>query len=100
MGYNCCFPIAMFLEQPWNFNLRLDSTISLIYLGIFPTGVAWLLRFHILKKWVSISGPGSVFNSYIWSYSWIYIFKRNNYFKSFNRSCNCNNWFLFCKAFN
>ena len=44
------FPIAMFLEQPWNFNLRLDSTISLIYLGIFPTGVAWLLRFHILKK--------------------------------------------------
>ena len=44
------FPIAMLLEQPWNFNLRLDSTISLIYLGIFPTGVAWLLRFHILKK--------------------------------------------------
>ena len=44
------FPIAMLLEQPWSFNLRLDSTISLIYLGIFPTGVAWLLRFHILKK--------------------------------------------------
>ena len=44
------FPIAMLFEQPWNFNLRLDSTISLIYLGIFPTGVAWLLRFHILKK--------------------------------------------------
>ena len=28
---------------------RLDSTISLIYLGIFSTGIAWLLRFYILK---------------------------------------------------
>ncbi len=44
------FPITMFIEQPWNLNPRLDSTISLIYLGIFPTGVAWLLRFQILKK--------------------------------------------------
>ncbi len=44
------FPISMVMEQPWNLNPRLDSTISLIYLGIFPTGIAWLLRFHILKK--------------------------------------------------
>jgi len=44
------FPITMLVEQPWNLNPRLDSTISLIYLGIFPTGIAWLLRFHILKK--------------------------------------------------
>ena len=29
---------------------RLDSTISLIYLGIFATGIAWLLRFYILKN--------------------------------------------------
>ena len=28
----------------------LDSTLALIYLGIFPTGIAWLLRFAILKK--------------------------------------------------
>ena len=40
----------MFFEQPWNLSPRLDSTISLIYLGIFPTGIAWLLRFRILKK--------------------------------------------------
>ncbi len=44
------FPITMIIEQPWNFSPRLDSTISLIYLGIFPTGIAWLLRFQILKK--------------------------------------------------
>ena len=43
------FPISMFLEHPWELNPRLDSTIALIYLGIFSTGIAWLLRFYILK---------------------------------------------------
>ena len=44
------FPITMIIEQPWNLSPRLDSTLCLIYLGIFPTGIAWLLRFHILKR--------------------------------------------------
>ncbi len=42
-------PVSMLIEHPWNFSPRLDSTISLIYLGIFSTGIAWLLRFYILK---------------------------------------------------
>jgi len=42
-------PITAFVEQPWNLSPRLDSTLSLIYLGIFSTGIAWLLRFYILK---------------------------------------------------
>jgi len=42
-------PVCLFFEQPWNLKPRLDSTISLIYLGIFSTGIAWLLRFYILK---------------------------------------------------
>ena len=42
-------PITFLLEQPWTLSPRLDSTISLIYLGIFATGIAWLLRFYILK---------------------------------------------------
>ena len=42
-------PVSLFFEQPWNLTPRLDSTISLIYLGIFATGIAWLLRFYILK---------------------------------------------------
>jgi len=42
-------PISLFLEQPWNLAPRLDSTLALIYLGIFSTGIAWLLRFYILK---------------------------------------------------
>ena len=42
-------PISFFIEQPWNLSPRLDSTISLLYLGVFSTGIAWLLRFYILK---------------------------------------------------
>jgi len=53
------FPIMIYYEQPWNFVPRLDSTISLIYLGVFPTGIAWLIRFHILKK------NGLVFHSQV-----------------------------------
>ena len=44
------FPISMYFEQPWNLSPSLDSMIALLYLGVFPTGVAWLLRFHILKN--------------------------------------------------
>ena len=42
-------PISFLIEQPWNLSPRLDSTISLLYLGVFSTGIAWLLRFYILK---------------------------------------------------
>jgi drug/metabolite transporter (DMT)-like permease len=44
------FPISMFFEQPWSLSPSLDSMIALLYLGVFPTGIAWLLRFHILKN--------------------------------------------------
>ena len=41
-------PLVSFIEQPWELNPRLDSTISVIYLGLVSTGIAWLLRFRIL----------------------------------------------------
>ena len=41
-------PIVSFTEQPWNSIPRADSTISVIYLGLVSTGIAWLLRFRIL----------------------------------------------------
>ena len=44
------FPISMYFEQPWNLSPSMDSMIALLYLGVFPTGVAWLLRFNILKN--------------------------------------------------
>ena len=41
-------PLVIFIEQPWQITPRLDSTISVIYLGLVSTGIAWLLRFKIL----------------------------------------------------
>ena len=41
-------PITAYSEQPWNLNPSMESTISVIYLGIVATGFAWLLRFRIL----------------------------------------------------
>ena len=41
-------PITAYTEQPWNLNPSMESTISVIYLGIVATGFAWLLRFRIL----------------------------------------------------
>ena len=41
-------PLVSFIEQPWNVVPRLDSIISVIYLGLVSTGMAWLLRFRIL----------------------------------------------------
>ena len=43
-------PITAFTEKPWNLNPSTDSTISLVYLGVVATGLAWLLRFKILKN--------------------------------------------------
>jgi drug/metabolite transporter (DMT)-like permease len=43
-------PLVIFLEKPWNLNPSIESTISVIYLGVVSTGIAWLLRFKILTK--------------------------------------------------
>ena len=43
-------PLTLIFEKPWNITPSIESTISVIYLGIVPTGIAWLLRFRILKK--------------------------------------------------
>ena len=41
-------PITAYTEQPWNLTPSIESTISVIYLGVVATGLAWLLRFRIL----------------------------------------------------
>jgi len=41
-------PLSLLLERPWELSPNLMSTLSLIYLGVVATGVAWLLRFRIL----------------------------------------------------
>ncbi len=42
-------PFVYFIEKPWNTVPSIESTISVVYLGMVSTGVAWLLRFKILK---------------------------------------------------
>ncbi len=42
-------PLSLFLEKPWLSSPSLESTISLLYLGIVATGLAWLIRFKILS---------------------------------------------------
>ena len=41
-------PFSLIFETPWNSNPSLASTMSLLYLGVVATGLAWLIRFRIL----------------------------------------------------
>ena len=41
-------PLSIIFESPWSANPTLHSTLSLLYLGVVATGLAWLIRFRIL----------------------------------------------------
>ena len=41
-------PFSIAFEAPWNSSPTLQSTMSLLYLGVIATGLAWLIRFRIL----------------------------------------------------
>ena len=41
-------PFSLIFETPWNSNPTITATLSLLYLGIVATGLAWLIRFRIL----------------------------------------------------
>ena len=43
-------PLTCIIELPSQIVPSFNSSVSVIYLGIVPTGLAWLLRFRILKK--------------------------------------------------
>ena len=43
-------PLTCIIDLPSQKIPSLNSSVSVIYLGIVPTGLAWLLRFRILKK--------------------------------------------------
>ena len=42
-------PLACIIEKPWHSIPSIQSSISVVYLGVVSTGMAWLLRFKILK---------------------------------------------------
>jgi len=43
-------PLVAVTEKPWNTIPSIESSISVVYLGFVSTGLAWLLRFRILKN--------------------------------------------------
>jgi drug/metabolite transporter (DMT)-like permease len=94
-------PFSLMLETPWNSSPTLQSTLSLLYLGVIATGLAWLIRFRILtvnglvfQTQVAYLIPifGIIFGHFLMSeiITWrvilslvvilvgIYIFKKNN----------------------
>ena len=66
------FMIIVEINNPSSFNFK--SLSSLIYLGLFPTAIAFVLRFHLISK------AGPVFLSYVaylipvFAIFWGYIF--------------------------
>ena len=42
-------PLSFIFENPLAANPTLGSTLSLLYLGVIATGLAWLIRFRILS---------------------------------------------------
>jgi len=43
-------PLVFIIEEPWSVTPSIESSISVVYLGLVATGLAWLLRFKILKN--------------------------------------------------
>ncbi len=43
-------PLSFIFEEPLSSTPTIESTLSLIYLGVVATGFAWWLRFRILSK--------------------------------------------------
>ena len=52
-------PFLLYAEYSYRSNFTLSSTLPLIYLGIFPTAIAFLIRFYIISK------AGPIFLSYV-----------------------------------
>jgi len=52
-------PFLVFSELKFQSNFSLSSVMALVYLGIFPTAVAFLIRFYIIAK------VGPIFLSYV-----------------------------------
>ena len=67
-----------FVEYNYTSKPSLDSLIALIYLGFFPTAIAFLLRFHIISR------AGPIYLSYVsylipgFAILWGYVFLGEN----------------------
>jgi drug/metabolite transporter (DMT)-like permease len=49
IGASALFPLALLIEGPPRTGLSEPAIGALIYLGLFPTGIAYILRFHLIR---------------------------------------------------
>jgi len=55
-------PFALFVDQPWNMGWDVDGALSILYLGIFPTGIAMFLILYLIAR---AGASFVVFNNYL-----------------------------------
>ncbi|MEQ8481325.1 MAG: DMT family transporter [Hoeflea sp.] len=49
IGATALFPIALVSEGPPQLDLSWPAVSALVYLGVFPTGIAYILRFRLIR---------------------------------------------------
>ena len=59
LGYVISIPFMLFVEFQNPSTISNKSLMALIYLGLFPTAIAFLIRFHIISK------AGPIYLSYV-----------------------------------
>ena len=52
-------PFLIYVEYNYSSNFNIKSVLPLIYLGVFPTAIAFLMRFYLIHK------AGPIFLSYV-----------------------------------
>ncbi len=55
-------PFALFIDQPWNMEWDSDGALSILYLGVFPTGIAMFLILYLIAR---AGASFVVFNNYL-----------------------------------
>lgn len=55
-------PFALIIDRPWTMEWDLGAAISIMYLGMFPTGIAMFMILHL----IAVAGASFlVFNNYL-----------------------------------
>lgn len=50
IGTSILIPIASLVDGQPNWAMNSNAALALIYLGVFPTGIAYILRFYLIHK--------------------------------------------------
>ena len=53
------------------------AAISLVYLGVFSTAIAFLIYFHLIREWGAVRASAVTYVAPIIAVFWDYVFFRN-----------------------